>query len=172
MNNKINFFDQLDGNWGDVIADTYRNASSIVYTDKKAQNNVNISLSNENPDNKSVYANQNTYTETYIADDDKHKIKFIVKIDENFSAELNIFVELHNPTIELDRGKEYLQSFVVIRRDEYNSKGYKFLTQHDDVSVKHEFVFNIIDIAREKLDLDLDECNQIKEILKNSTHKI
>ena len=35
MNNKQNFFDHLDGGWGDVIADMYNKNSTIKLLDTK-----------------------------------------------------------------------------------------------------------------------------------------
>ena len=104
MNTKQNFFDQLDGGWGDLIADTYKktiNSYTLEFTDgktlfkfkptKKGSNSTKIEISDE-------------YTKIEISDEiltTLERITFLnINEPENFDISRNFRKETETYTIK------------------------------------------------------------------------
>ena len=66
MNNKKQFLDQLDGGWGDIIADTYEKHNNVVIQDK--ENDITLTLDNTKDPEITTY--QDNYQETYTSKDE------------------------------------------------------------------------------------------------------
>lgn len=66
---KQNFFDNLDGGWGDIIADTYKEANSILFINhtRNITATIDHSTLKENE-------NHNCYYEMYTSLDKKYKV--------------------------------------------------------------------------------------------------
>ena len=87
---KQNFFDHLDGGWEDLIADTYKEANSILLINHTRNITVTIDHSNFKE-----FENNNCYYEMYISLDKKFKVCLSLLYEEEF--------------FNLKEGKHYLQ---------------------------------------------------------------
>ena len=87
---KQNFFDHLDGGWGDVIADTYKEANSVLLINHTRNITVTIDHST-----LKEFENDNCYYEMYISLDKKFKVCLSLLYEEEF--------------FNLKEGKHYLQ---------------------------------------------------------------
>lgn len=94
MNNKQNFFDHLDGEWGDLIADTYKEYNNIMFYDTRRD--INLILTNQH--NPKVYKDQvNYYEEDYKAQDkDKVNYKIDLTLYMPNTNELKLSVVIQN----------------------------------------------------------------------------
>ena len=111
MNNtKTNFFDHLDGGWGDIIADTYRSSQSIIFSSSEnlinnEPLNVQIDKDDEALEVEQSYTVDYDYKEIYLSKDTRYKIIILYKST----------VTLYTKTIELKIyivGSEYNNEWI------------------------------------------------------------
>ena len=76
---KQNFFDELDGGWGDLLADTYEEANSVLLINHTKNIIVTIDHST-----LKEFENDNCYYEMYISLDKKFKVCLSLLYEEEF----------------------------------------------------------------------------------------
>ena len=139
MNNKINFFDQLDGGWSDLIADTYEKHNNVAIQDK--ENDKTLTLDNTKDPEITTY--QDNYQETYTSKDGD----FLFDLSVSLSAKSLLSV-----------GNEAIRfSLVITDTDVYNDEEVINVTLYEDneafvysneVAINTSFLKTFLDKAK------------------------
>lgn len=161
MNNKQNFFDHLDGAWGDLIADTYKEYNNIIFYD--THRDINLTLTNQH--NPKVYNDQiNYYEEDYKAQD-KDKVNYKIDLTLYFKNEYELVFStiIRNPdTIDI--------SYMVIifySQDERITKDISSDYAEEIIKIEPTFLKNYLNRARPYIKLDVTDTinnNRIYDI--------
>ena len=161
MNNKQNFFDHLDGAWGDLIADTYKEYNNIIFYD--THRDINLTLTNQH--NPKVYNDRvNYYEEDYKAQDkDKVNYKIDLTLYMTKPNELKLSVAIQNIDVVDFINDNYMNiSFYV---DE--ERTVKDNHPSEIIMIEPTFLKNYLNRARPYINLDVTDTinsNRIYDI--------
>ena len=86
---KQNFFDHLDGRWGDLLADTYKEANSVLLINHTKNIIVTIDHST-----LKEFENDNCYYEMYISLDKKFKVCLSLLYEEEYFTDIEEDMQL------------------------------------------------------------------------------
>ena len=150
MKTKQNFFDHLDGGWGDLIADTYEEYNNIMFYD--THRDINLILTNQH--NPRVYKYQvNYYEEDYKAQDkDKVNYKIDLTLYMANTNELKLSVAIQNIDVVDSINDNYMKlSFYV---DE--ERTVKDNHSSEIIMIEHNFIRSFLRRAKPYIKLDKD----------------
>ena len=169
MNNKQNFFDHLDGECGDLIADTYKEYNNIMFYD--THRDINLILTNQH--NPRVYkAQTNYYREDYKAQD-KDKVNYSIDLTLYFYSEYElIFSTVIQNTNTIDIS--YMDIIFYIQ-DERITKDISSDYTEEIIKIEPTFLKNYLNRARPYINLDVIDTinsNRIYDIFIESVLNI
>ena len=165
---KQNFFDHLDGGWGDIIADTYKehNRDYFYYIKDK-----NIKIDIDKDTRKTNFSDPEEYLEMY-SDEVNPNIKIIISVYTNYiynRVYTNYIYNLYKPmclwiavydTSLKGRNKNNAISDISLIGDEF---GYSYYGE-DGLYIDYQKVFEIItkgyDILNERIINSVDKVSR------------
>ena len=164
MNNKINFFDHLDGGWGDLIADTYKEYNNIMFYD--THRDINLILTNLH--NLKVYKGRvNYYEEDYKAQDkDKVNYKIDLTLYMTNTNELKFSVAIQNIDVVDFTNDNYMNISFYIPDERITKDIYSDYIE-EIIKIEPTFLKNYLNRARPYINLDATDTinsNRIYDI--------
>ena len=150
MNIKQNFFDHLDGGWGDVIADTYEehNRDYFYYIKDK-----NIKIDIDKDTRKTNFSDPEKYMEMY-SDEVNPNIKIIISAYTSFMFKsfkpMCLSIDVYDTSIKNNDGQDAVSNTsLIINKDDCSYYG------EDGLYINYQKVFEFIakgyDILNERI---------------------
>lgn len=162
MNTKQNFFDQLDGGWGDIIANTYEETNRVAFIDNEL--NLYISL-DKNSEKKSKLANN--YEQLYKTLDGKYKFRIhLSEIKDGPVNSLMFGISVN----DLTKIKGNYVTGITISKLSYDFKLYSnnAIPNKNDMQIDYQLLDEFLNNAKANLYISDERMKDISEFIKNT----
>lgn len=161
---KQNFFDQLDGGWGDIIANTYEETNRVAFIDNEL--NLYISL-DKNSEKKSKLANN--YEQLYKTLDGKYNFRIhFSEIKDGPVNSLMFGISVN----DLTKIKGNYVTGITISKLSY---GFKFklysnnaIPPKNDMQIDYQLLDEFLNNAKANLNISDERMKDISEFIKNT----
>ena len=162
MNTKQNFFVQLDGGWGDIIANTYEETNRVTFIDNEL--NLYISL-DKNSEKKSKLANN--YEQLYKTLDGKYNFRIYFSEIKNGPVNGLIFGISVN---DLTKIKRNYVTGITINKTRYDLEllSNNVIPLKNNMQIDYQLLDKFLNNAKANLYISDERMKDISEFIKNA----